>query len=67
MGEPARIATPGREACRQGGCFATFDDRAAAPDEVRHCNRTGPEGGHTHRWNGKAWNRDGAMEHDGRP
>jgi hypothetical protein len=55
-----------REPCREKGCFSTFVATAAHPDETRYCNRGGPDGGHPHKWDGKAWKvvTAGAMEHD---
>jgi hypothetical protein len=54
-----------RQACLVNGCFATFEGSPAREDEVRHCNRGGPDGGHVHRWDGQAWKvAVGDMEHD---
>ena len=55
----------GRQGCREPGCFASFEPSAAHTDEVRHCNRGGPDGGHPHQWNGTTWEvTTGAMQHD---
>jgi hypothetical protein len=54
-----------REPCMTQTCFATFSGTTAGVDEIRYCNRPGPEGGHAHRWNGDRWSSmTGAMEHD---
>jgi hypothetical protein len=54
-----------RHSCAMETCFATFEAGAADVDEVRHCNRAGPDGGHAHRWNGQQWQvMDGRTEHD---
>ena len=54
-----------RQSCVNKACFATFEGSPAADDEVRHCNRGGPDGGHAHRWDGKQWQVvDGKMQHD---
>jgi hypothetical protein len=54
-----------RQSCATETCFATFDSTAARPDEVRHCNRGGPDGGHPNRWDGIRWQTgDGRMQHD---
>jgi hypothetical protein len=46
-------------------CFATFDSSPARAEEVRHCNRTGPDGGHAQRWDGQSWQVVvGEMQHD---
>ena len=53
-----------RQSCLVNGCFATFRSQAREGD-VRHCNRTGPDGGHAHRWDGQHWQVvAGGMEHD---
>ena len=59
-------ATPaGREACQVEGCFATFVAGPAAEGATRYCNRSGPDGGHVHRWDGERWRAGaGAMQHD---
>ena len=49
------MTPPAREACQNKGCFATFAGNPAHPNEVRHCNRGGPDGGHLHRWDLTAW------------
>ena len=53
-----------RHSCVTESCFATFEAGAADADEVRHCNRAGPDGGHAHRWDGQQWQVDGRTEHD---
>jgi hypothetical protein len=54
-----------RASCQKKGCFATFEAGGARADEVRHCNRSGPDGGHPHRWDLTSWQIvEGAMEHD---
>jgi hypothetical protein len=53
-----------RESCVTKGCFATFEASAARDDEVRHCNRGGPDGGHVNRWDGQSWQSAGVMQHD---
>jgi len=54
-----------RQPCLKKGCFSTLEASPAHPDEIRHCNRSGPDGGHPHRWDGAAWQLvAGAMEHD---
>jgi hypothetical protein len=54
-----------RQPCAAKGCFATFEGSPARDDEVRHCNRGGPDGGHPHRWDGQHWQFvDGRMEYD---
>ena len=56
---------PQRQPCATKDCFATFDARPARDDEVRHCNRTGPDGGHSHRWDGTSWQVvEGRLQHD---
>ena len=33
--------------------------------EVRHCNRSGPDGGHVNRWDGEHWRAvTGDMQHN---
>jgi hypothetical protein len=54
-----------RQSCGTKNCFATFEAGPAHKDEVRHCNRAGPDGGHRHRWDGQKWQAtDGRMQHD---
>jgi hypothetical protein len=54
-----------RQSCLVQGCFATFEASPAREDEVRHCNRAGPDGGHVHRWDGQRWQAVvGDMQHD---
>jgi hypothetical protein len=54
-----------RQPCLSEGCFATLDGSPARIDEVRHCNRAGPDGGHPHRWDGTRWLFVvGTMQHD---
>ena len=54
-----------RQPCVEKNCFATFEAYGAREDEVRHCNRGGPDGGHTHRWDGTRWQViDGRLQHD---
>ncbi len=59
-------ATPhGRQACLVDGCFAGFPDTPASEGAVRFCNRSGPDGGHVHRWDGQGWvTGTGEMQHD---
>jgi hypothetical protein len=53
-----------RQACAAKNCFATFSAGSPKPDETRHCNRAGPDGGHTNRWDGKQWQVvTGQMQH----
>ena len=59
------FVTPGREQCRSGACRATFAAAAPQEGEVRHCNRGGPDGGHSSRWDGTQWQLvSDRMEHD---
>ena len=44
-----------RQSCLTKGCYATFEASPALEGEVRHCNRSGPDGGHVHRWDGQHW------------
>ncbi len=44
-----------RESCLTETCFATFDSSPARENDVRHCNRGGPDGGHAQRWDGQSW------------
>ncbi|HEV7525230.1 MAG TPA: hypothetical protein VGP92_09695 [Acidimicrobiia bacterium] len=54
-----------RASCATDTCFATFDGTPAREDEVRHCNRGGPDGGHANRWDGTRWQAvSGRMQHD---
>ena len=54
-----------RRSCTTESCFATFEAGAAREDEVRHCNRSGPDGGHGNRWDGQQWQSvSGQMQHD---
>ena len=54
-----------RQSCATETCFASFDAGAPRDDEVRHCNRGGPDGGHPNRWDGQRWNVvAGEMQHD---
>jgi hypothetical protein len=54
-----------RQSCATKGCFATFESSPAHDGEVRHCNRSGPDGGHPHRWDGTSWQVvEGHMQHD---
>jgi hypothetical protein len=57
---------PGRQPCREPGCFASFDAGFAEAEEIRHCNRSGPDGGHPHRWDLSTWQlvAEQSMEHD---
>jgi hypothetical protein len=59
-------STPrGRQACLFKGCFATFVADSAAAGTARYCNRSGPDGGHVHRWDGQRWVIGaGDMQHD---
>ena len=58
-------STPGRQACLVNGCFATFVAGSASVGMVRSCNRSGPDGGHVHRWDGERWLAGaGEMQHD---
>jgi hypothetical protein len=59
------MATTPRQSCATETCFATFEAAPAREDEVRHCNRTGPDGGHPNRWDGQRWQVvSGQMQHD---
>jgi len=60
------VSAPERQSCQKKGCFATFEASPAHADEVRHCNRGGPDGGHAHRWDLTSWQvvAGSAMEHD---
>jgi len=63
--DAARAGLSGRQPCRQNGCFASFDAAPAKSEEIRHCNRAGPDGGHPHRWDATEWQLvAGSMEHD---
>ena len=54
-----------RQSCITETCFATFDGTPARTEEVRHCNRGGPDGGHPNRWDGTTWQAvTGRMQHD---
>ncbi len=54
-----------RGPCGSPGCFATFETREPSDDEVRHCNRSGPDGGHANRWDGQCWQLvTGQLQHD---
>ena len=54
-----------RELCGSPGCFATLETRQPSDGEVRHCNRTGPDGGHANRWDGQRWQLvTGQLQHD---
>jgi hypothetical protein len=54
-----------RQVCLTQECRAAFEASPAQLDDVRHCNRTGPDGGHAHRWDGARWQlQTGVMEHD---
>ncbi len=54
-----------RASCATEACFASFDGAPARADEVRHCNRTGPDGGHANKWDGANWQAvTGRMQHD---
>ena len=56
-----------RQSCATETCFATFEAGSARDDEVRHCNRSGPDGGHGNRWDGQRWQPvGGRMQHDKR-
>lgn len=57
-----------RQPCLTTSCLATFEGSPAREDEVRHCNRGGPDGGHSHRWDGQGWQVvAGQMQHDRTP
>jgi hypothetical protein len=59
------MITTTRQPCASPGCFATFATRQPAADEVRHCNRAGPDGGHANRWDGQRWQVvTGTLQHD---
>ena len=51
------------QTCGTTTCFATFESGPARQNEVRHCNRSGPSGGHAHRWDGERWLVVGTMQH----
>ena len=59
-------AAPSRQPCGATTCFATFDvEVGAVDDDVRHCNRAGPDGGHIHRRDANGWQLvTGHMQHD---
>jgi hypothetical protein len=62
---PLTFGSAERQPCVTDGCFATFEASPADEDEVRHCNRAGPDGGHAHRWDGQRWQvMAGQMQHD---
>jgi len=64
-GTTLHATAAGRQACLVKGCFATFVAGAAAVGALRSCNRSGPDGGHVHRWDGQRWQAGaGAMQHD---
>jgi hypothetical protein len=52
---PQRFSSPEHRTCGTDTCFATFEVGAARDGEMRHCNRSGPGGGHAHRWDGAQW------------
>lgn len=63
----AGSGTRPRQSCVTETCFATFAGDPAAEGDVRHCNRSGPEGGHANRWDGSRWQVvNGSMQHDRR-
>ncbi len=65
-GPPRHVfGTTERHGCTTETCFATFDSTPAREGEVRHCNRSGPDGGHGQRWDGQLWQTvTGEMQHD---
>ena len=64
---PRAYGSTDRQSCAIETCFATFEGAGARDDEVRHCNRSGPDGGHPNRWDGQRWLAvDGRMQHDHR-
>jgi len=57
--------TAARQGCTNEGCFATFEGSKPRESDVRHCNRSGPDGGHANRWDGQRWQAvEGVMQHD---
>jgi hypothetical protein len=65
-GNTLHATAAGRQSCLVKGCFATFVNGGAAVGAVRSCNRSGPDGGHVHRWDGQRWQAGAgaAMQHD---
>jgi hypothetical protein len=54
-----------REECRAEACRATFEASSPQHGDVRYCNRGGPDGGHSSRWDGTQWHGvSDSMEHD---
>jgi hypothetical protein len=54
-----------RGQCPTGECRATFDASSPREDDVRYCNRAGPDGGHPTRFDGTRWQAaSDRMEHD---
>jgi hypothetical protein len=53
-----------RQPCSSKDCFATFSGDPARDGEARYCNRSGPDGGHVHRWDGQSWQCETGMQHD---
>ena len=65
LGSRNAFGSTERQTCVTGTCFATFDGASPRDNEVRHCNRAGPDGGHAHQWDGQAWQVvSGKMQHD---
>jgi hypothetical protein len=65
MAPPLAFDTAAHQTCGTATCFASFEAGTAREGEVRHCNRSGPSGGHAHRWDGGQWVVvDGQMKHD---
>jgi hypothetical protein len=59
------MAAAPRQECATKNCFATFEASTARDAEVRHCNRSGPDGGHPNRWDGQRWQVvEGQWQHD---
>ncbi len=64
-GTTLHATAAGRQTCLVKGCFATFVAGTTAAGAIRYCNRSGPDGGHVHRWDGKGWQTGaGDMQHD---
>ena len=54
-----------RGQCPAEECRATFDASSPREGDVRYCNRAGPDGGHSTRWDGTRWQAvSDRMEHE---
>jgi hypothetical protein len=59
------FSSAARQPCVSENCFATFESGSPDEGDVRHCNRSGPDGGHAQRWDGRRWQVvTGRMQHD---